>query len=119
VTIDCTSRAQFIGREKDLSRTDFLRGGAARVSLQSGTDVGMLDWREDGDVMVRYTSKHGTTFQYDPAQDQCLYITAADEEQESIQIHFEDLKEFLDYIESLPTEHDVPTDADAAAVGPD
>ena len=72
--------------------------------------------------MLRYTSKHGTTFQFDPDHvDHCLYITSpgATDDADSMPIHFDDVCEFIQYVEGLAGQNDAPQDADCAAVSQD
>ena len=71
-------------------------------------------------MMLRYTARNGTTFQFDPQQHGCIHVIAADDPHESIELDLEDLREFLQHLEDrLEQLEDLPTDADLTAVGPD
>jgi len=71
--------------------------------------------------MLHYTARNGTTFQFDPSCGDCVHVTGADFDGQSVPLDVEDLREFLQHLEDQPylLSDYFPPDADAAAVGPD
>jgi hypothetical protein len=70
--------------------------------------------------MLHYTARNGTTFCFAPDLSDEVQVTTADQDGPPLPLDVQDLREFLQYVETLPEMFSefVP-DADASASGPD